>query len=93
MIFEDFFIHFNHISITMSCIFFSLTGALNIVGRVSAGCLANLSSINTLWLFNFGVFMCGVVCTVFPLCTTFPSVCAFSAGLGYFMGNTIILVY
>ena len=37
--------------------------------------------------------MCGVACAVFPLCTTFPSVSVFSAGLGYFMGKRHYLAY
>lgn len=64
----------------------ALYGALNIAGRLSAGCLANLNSINPLFLCNFGMLMSAITCALFPLCRTFVTLCLFSSCFGYFIG-------
>lgn len=67
-------------------IIMAIYGAVNIFGRLSAGCLANVRCVNALWLCNVGMLMCGVGCALFPLCTTFSALCAFAVGVGYFIG-------
>lgn len=64
-------------------------GAVNIFGRISAGCLANVQRIDALWLCNVGMLMCGIGCALLPLCTTFTSLCLFAVYVGYFIGMDI----
>ncbi|KAL4224643.1 hypothetical protein ACF0H5_015340 [Mactra antiquata] len=64
----------------------ALYGAANIVGRFSAGCLTNFRRIDALWLCNFGMFMCGVGCVLFPLCKTYTSLIIYALAVGYFIG-------
>lgn len=71
----------NQISIIMA-----VYGAVNIFGRLSAGCLANIKTIDALWLCNVGMFMCGIGCALFSFCTTFTTLCIYSIGVGYFIG-------
>ena len=62
-------------------------GAVNILGRLTAGMLANIRWVRPLWLCNAAMFLCALCCALFPLCATFPTLCAFSVGFGFFIGN------
>ncbi|XP_045162123.1 monocarboxylate transporter 4-like isoform X1 [Mercenaria mercenaria] len=73
------------ISIIMA-IYVTISGGVNIFGRLSAGCLANLKRTDALWLCNMGMFMCGIGCALFSLCNTFASLCIYAVGVGYFIG-------
>ncbi|WAR19210.1 MOT9-like protein [Mya arenaria] len=60
--------------------------AVNIFGRLSAGILVNMRCLSALWICNVAMFLCAVCCALFPFCTSFATLCAFSVCFGFFIG-------
>jgi sugar phosphate permease len=69
-------------------LFIFFKGICETTGRILCGFIADLSFINPLHLNNVMLMFSGIAVFMVPFCTTFPTLLAFSALYGLFVGKT-----
>ncbi|XP_076098912.1 monocarboxylate transporter 2-like isoform X2 [Mytilus galloprovincialis] len=71
----------------------SLTGAVDFVGRICSGIMADIPRIKTYYILAISQGVCGVIYNCNPLLTSFAGLVVFCVAIGLFAGVQLVLMF
>ncbi|CAG2210650.1 unnamed protein product [Mytilus edulis] len=71
----------------------SLTGAVDFVGRICSGIMADIRHIKTYYILAISQGVCGVIYNCSPLLTSFDELVVFCVAIGLFAGVQLVLMF